>query len=146
MSDVDPALALAMVERGLRLDVLPLVADEHAAAALRAALTIVGNVRVRLEIGDRALREVLSTALPVAEGWAAAISSPGTAEEVRHLVERARASAGTEPVVARESLLRAAQLCFTATWHGGKPDLDLLAGLRRVTRLDAQADAPSIRS
>jgi hypothetical protein len=148
MTDVDPALALEMVERGLRLDVLPQVGDEHAAAALRAALTIVANVRVRLETGDRALREVLSAALPGADRWADAITavSPDAAEQVRQLVERARASADTEPVTARESLLHAAQVCFTAIWRDGVPDPDLLAALRRVTRLDASAHAPAIRS
>ena len=145
MTDIDPSLALEMVERGLRLDVLPLVDDEHAASALRAALTIVGNVRVRLQVGDRAVRELLATALPVADGWADAISSPDMGEEVRQLVERARASADAEPVTARESLMGAAQLCLAATWRDGEPDPDLLAGLRRVTRLDAQAHAPAIR-
>ena len=147
MTDIAASTALEMVERGLRQDVLPLVSDEHAAAALRAALTIVGNVRARIEAGDGPFREVLTTALPVADGWAEAIASasPATAEQVRPLIEGARTSAGTNPAAARESLLRAAQLCLSATWDAGDPDRELLAALRQVTRLDAEAQARTTR-
>jgi hypothetical protein len=145
MTDIAMTLALEMVEDGLRQDVLPLVADSNAAAALRAAVAIVGNVRAELESNQGWRREVLAEALPLADRWPEAIraTAPDTADQVARHLDRARSL--TDSARAHEHLLAAAQCCLVELWRHHEPDRELLAALRRVTRRDAEARAAVAR-
>ncbi len=145
MTDMPTPDALAMVEHGLRNDVFPTIEDAHAGAALRAALTIVGNVRAQLEAGNRWQRAVLDAALPVACDWPEAIRKyqPEVADRVAGCLARARSAA--EPVAGEAQLMLASRLCLTELWRQPSPDAALLHSLRRVTRLDAEARAEIAR-
>ncbi len=141
MTDLPLPQALAMVEHGLLADVLPAVQDAHAGAALRAALTIIANVRAQLQGGDRWQRGVLDVALPVASSWpeAARHHLPQVADRVSRCL--AEAGAAIEPAEGESQLMQAAQLCLTELWRQPSPDPDLLHSLRQVTRMDAEARA-----
>ncbi|WP_132431942.1 hypothetical protein [Pseudonocardia endophytica] len=130
------------MERGLRADVLPHVVDPHGNASLRAALTILSNIRLEIDRGAARDRATVIAALPDAGTWPDTLRtwSEEAADHVADLVARAEAETESGPALARQSLLAAAQLCCQQVWQHDADGSGLLRSVRRVLRIDAEAE------
>ena len=145
MSDVPVTMTLAMVEHGLREDVAGAITDSHAAAALRAALTMVRNVRAELEAGNGWKVDILTTARPLAARWPDAVRAFAPEAADRAAARYFEMTGGAHVERSYELLLDMAKICIEAVWTQPAPDRALLAELRRVSRLDAEARAAIAR-
>lgn len=135
---IEPQRALRDVRRNLRESVMPELSSAHSRAVLAAALGILDEVVDRVRLDEGPAEATVAEMLPALEGWERALSGPAPATAAAVAESRRRAEAETDPLLARTTVLGAAERTATAAWG----DLDpaerdpILGQIRQLLRAD----------
>jgi hypothetical protein len=137
---IEPARALRDVRASLREQVLPSVGSTHGRTILAAALGVLDAVADQVVRDPRPAEATVAELLPASREWERALAEEAPRAAAMVAGTRGRAESASDPLLAREALLEAAERSVEAAWSqlGSPRREELLAAVRGAVRADIE--------